>query len=137
MNIQAMKTLSTEIHHVMPWLQGITDHQQYKELVALMDNLVEDYDSNQVLIDLLFPVIERYEEESEYFREFNERINNMETGIALLRVLKDQHRLTVNDFPEIGGKSLVSQILNGSRQLTIPHIRGLASRFGIPTYMFL
>lgn len=132
-----MQALSSEIENVMPWIQGITDHQQYLELLDTMEKLIEDYGTNQVLIDLMFPVIERYEEESEYFREFNERINRLETGVALLRVLKDQHKLTLNDFPEIGAKSLVSQILSGSRQLTFRHIRALSSRFGIPAQMFL
>ncbi len=92
MNLQAMKTLSHEIETVMPWIKGIQSHEQYLELVALMEALVEDFDSNQTLVNILFPVIERYEEESEHFREFNERIDGTDKGVAMLRVLIDQHR---------------------------------------------
>lgn len=53
-----MKSLSQQITQVMPWVQGITSDQQYDELLALMDELVEDYDANQLLIDLLFPVLQ-------------------------------------------------------------------------------
>ncbi|HAV1574514.1 TPA: transcriptional regulator [Vibrio parahaemolyticus] len=137
MNIQALKTLSNEIHTAMPWLQGIRDHEQYLELMELMDTLVEDYEENHVLIDLLFPVLERYEEESEHFQEFNAHIDSLDAGIATLRVLIDQYRLTLSDLPEIGGKSLVSLILSGKRQLTVGHIKALSERFGVPKHMFI
>ncbi len=137
MNLQAMKTLSHEIETVMPWVQGIQSHEQYLELLTLMEALVEDYDSNQALVNILFPIIEQYEEESEYFREFNERIEGTDKGVALLRVLIDQHRLTLSDLPEIGGKSLVSMILKGKRALTIPHIKALSARFGVSPYKFV
>lgn len=137
MNTQALRALSNEIHKTMPWLQGIRDHEQYLELMELMDILVEDYEENQVLIDLLFPVLERYEEESEYFQEFNVHIDSLDTGIATLRVLIAQYRLTLSDLPEIGSKSLVSLILSGKRQLTAGNIKALSVRFGIPQHMFI
>lgn len=133
-----MKSLSDEIQKVMPWLQGITSDEQYNELIALMDELVEDYDQNQVLIDLLFPVIERYEEQAPRFAEFNQHIEGIDQGVAMLKVIIDQHNLTLSDFEnEIGKKSLVSQILNNKRSLTIPHIKALSDRFGIPREMFI
>lgn len=138
MNIQAMKSLSDEMTNVMPWLQGITSDEQYHELLALVEELIEDYDENQVLINLLFPVIESYEENAETFAEFNQKIESLDLGVAMLRVIIDQHQLTQSDFKnEIGGKSLVSLILKGERSLTLPHIRALSSRFSIPTNMFV
>ncbi|MDX3774528.1 helix-turn-helix domain-containing protein [Chromatiaceae bacterium AAb-1] len=138
LNVQAMKSLSNQIVQVMPWVRGITSDEQYHELITLMDELVEDYDANQVLIDMLFPVIEEYEETAERFKAFNQRINELDQGVAMLRVLIDQHGLTQSDFQEeIGGKSLVSQILSGSRSLTLNHIRALSKRFGIPAAMFV
>ncbi|MDP2715783.1 type II toxin-antitoxin system HigA family antitoxin [Rheinheimera sp.] len=119
----------------MPWLQGINSDQQYDELLALMDELVEDYDANQLLIDLLFPVLQEYEETAERFKVFNQRIEDLEPGIAMLRLLIDQHGLTQSE--EIGGKSLVSQMLSGKRSLTLGHIRALSKRFGIPVAMFV
>lgn len=56
----------------------------------------------------------------------------------MLRLLIDQHSLTQSDFQqEIGGKSLVSQILCGKHSLALGHIRALSKRFGIPTAMFV
>ena len=138
LDVQAMKSLTQQITQVMPWVQGINSDQQYDELLALMDELVEDYDANQLLIDLLFPVLQDYEETTERFKAFNQRIETLDPGIAMLRLLIDQHGLTQSDFQqEIGGKSLVSQILSGKRSLTLGHIRALSKRFGIPAAMFV
>ncbi|PKM19528.1 MAG: transcriptional regulator [Gammaproteobacteria bacterium HGW-Gammaproteobacteria-15] len=138
LDVQAMKSLSQQITQVMPWVHGIDSAQQYDELLALMDELVEDYDANQLLIDLLFPVLQDYEETAERFKAFNQRIETLDPGIAMLRLLIDQHDLTQSDFQqEIGGKSLVSQILSGKRSLTLGHIRALSKRFGIPAAMFV
>ena len=80
LDVQAMKSLSQQITQVMPWVQGINSDQQYDELLALMDELVEDYDTNQLLIDLLFPALQDYEETAERFKAFNQRIERLEPG---------------------------------------------------------
>jgi HTH-type transcriptional regulator/antitoxin HigA len=36
-------------------------------------------------------------------------------AVSILNVLIDQHKLTLNDLPEIGKKSMVSQVLNGKK----------------------
>lgn len=119
-------------------MQGINSDQQYDELLALMDQLVEDYDANQALIELLFPVLQEYEETAERFKAFNQRIDELAPDTAMLRLLIDQHGLTQSDFQqEIGGKSLVSQILSGKRSPTLGHIRALSKRFGVPAAMFI
>ncbi|CAH0543028.1 helix-turn-helix domain-containing protein [Vibrio marisflavi] len=137
MNTETMKALAHEIGNVMPWVQGISCDSQYNELIELMDELIEAPDENAILIDLLFPVIERYEEEAEQFQKFNKRIDELDQGIATLKVIIDQHGLTLSDFPEIGKKSLMSQILSGKRSLTLSHIRALSERFGVPASMFV
>ncbi len=103
-----------------------------------MEVLIEDYDAHQPVIDLMFPVIERYEEEAEQFSEFNQAIDKLEPGIATLRVIIDQHQLTLSDFKEeIGAKSTVSMILSGKRSLTLNHIKALSARFGVPASLFI
>ena len=62
----------------------------------------------------------------------------MDKGIATLKVIMDQYHLGTDDFhDEIGKKSYVSQILNGKRNLTLSHIRGLSRRFNIPASLFV
>jgi HTH-type transcriptional regulator/antitoxin HigA len=58
--------------------------------------------------------------------------------VDVLRFLMDQHHLSQRDLvPEIGSDSLVSRILSGERNLTIPHVHALAARFGVPASIFL
>lgn len=137
MDITSLKTLSIQINSQMPWLTGIQSEQQYHELIQLMEHLVTDYDANKTLIDLLFPVIERYEETSELFQKFNEHIDSLDKGRAIFSVIIDQYCLKLSDFPEIGSKSLVSLILKGERKLTVSHIKALSRRFGIPKHLFI
>ena len=48
-----------------------------------------------------------------------------------------QYNLKANDLKnEIGGKSLVSMILNGKRKLTTDHIQALSNRFKISPSLF-
>ncbi len=137
MRVQELKSVSQQVESVMPWVNGITSNEQYEELITLMGELVEDYESNQTLINILFPVIERYEEEAPRFKAFNENIESIDAGVAMLNVIIDQHGLNLSDFPEIGGKSYLSQILKGTKSLSLKHIKALSSRFGVPSYMFL
>ena len=109
----------------------------YEHLIKLMDKLVANPEKNAVLIDLLFPIIERYEEESERFSAFNQRIDNLDSGVAMLRVIIDQHGLTLSDFPEIGDESLLLKILNGQHSLDFSAIKALSNRFGVPMDMFV
>lgn len=136
--LERLQTVAAQIDESMPWIHGIRSKAEYDELIALMDELVEDYDANQTLIDLLFPVIERYEEDAPEFQAFNTELASRDSGVAVLRVLIDQYGLTLSDFKdEIGAKSTVSMILKGTRNLTLDHMKALSKRFNIPVMTFI
>ena len=138
LDIAVLDKATHQLNQVMPWIGGISSPEQYQELLETMEVLIEDYDAHQPVIDLMFPVIERYESEAEQFSEFNQTIDKLESGIAMLRVIIDQHKLTLSDFKdEIGTKSSVSMILSGKRSLTLSHIKALSARFGIPASQFI
>lgn len=137
MNALDFKNVTSKVESTMPWINGIESKAQYDELLSLMDSLVEDYDSNQTLINMLWPVLEQYEEESEFFKPFNDHMNSVDRGVAMLNLIIDQNDLKLSELPEVGSKSLVSLILKGKRSITLPHIKALSERFGIPTYMFV
>lgn len=102
-----------------------------------MDYLIENDDENP-LIDFLVSKISEYEDNCESFADFNKSIAGMPVGVALLRTIIDQHKLSYSDLKEeIGSKSLVSQILSGQRSLTIAHIKALSARFGVKAEWFL
>lgn len=118
------------------FISHINDQADYEKAVALMDELMEDYDSNRPLIEVLSVSIERWESSADEFAEFNRQVGAMDDGIAVLRLLMDQHRLSGADLPELGSRSLVSKILKGERSLTRKHIEALSQRFGISPSLF-
>ncbi|HCL6723602.1 TPA: hypothetical protein N2Q78_005216 [Citrobacter freundii] len=108
-----------------------------EDALALVEYLIE-HDPDHPLVDILVAKIGQYEDEAPEFAEFNSRIAAVPTGVALLRVLMDQHKLTQSDFEEeIGNKSLVSRILKGDCTLTLDHKRALARRFNLPISVFV
>ena len=103
-----------------------------------MEQLIEDYDKHEPLINLLCISIEKYENTADQFQKFNQRLSEMDSGVSALATLMDQHDLNTTDFnDEIGGKSLVSMILNEKRPLNLGHIRKLANRFNVPAQIFI
>jgi len=60
------------------------------------------------------------------------------TPVEVLRYLMDKYSLKQKDLvPELGSESNVSQILSGTRNLTLPHIHALAARFSVPASAFV
>ena len=89
------------------------------------------------MINLLWLNIERYEDTAPELAEFNQRIDDMDAGASMLRLLMAQHQLKTADFgDEIGAKSVVSMITNNKRTLTAEHIKKLALRFDISPALF-
>lgn len=81
-------------------------------------------------IDLLSLLIERYESERYALPEAS--------PVDVLRFLMGQHGLTQRDLgSELGSESLVSLILSGKRNLTVPHMHALAKRFNVPASVFV
>ncbi|ASX26953.1 helix-turn-helix domain-containing protein [Candidatus Williamhamiltonella defendens] len=126
-----------ELVKAVPLLGGSHSQSDYKAALELVNYLIDKDDENP-LIDILSIKISEYEENSEQFCEFNKALEAMPTGVAVLRVLMDQYHLKQTDLKnEIGSKSLVSQILNGKRSLTIAHIRALSARFNVRCELFI
>ncbi|WP_422461695.1 MULTISPECIES: helix-turn-helix domain-containing protein [unclassified Endozoicomonas] len=119
------------------FISRIHNESEYEQALELMDELIEDYDRYLPLIEVLSIAIEKWEKESAEFSEFNRRIEALDDGVAILRTLMDQYHLKADDLKtELGSKSLVSMILNGSRNLTRDHIQALSERFKISPSVF-
>ena len=135
--VAEVTTLAGKIVARVPLLSGITTAEEHEQALELMDELIEDYDANLIVIEALSNVIARYEDESPRFEAFNNRQLEIDPAIATLRVLMDQHGLNTTDFEnEIGKKSMVSQVLAGKKNLTREHIMKLAKRFNIKPAAF-
>jgi HTH-type transcriptional regulator/antitoxin HigA len=55
----------------------------------------------------------------------------------MLRFLMDQHGLSQSDLPDVGSQGVVSEILNGKRELNVRQIRRLAEQFRVGTHVFI
>ena len=138
MNISEIKLQAKSLFSSAGFITHIHNDEDYTLALELMDELIEDYDEQKSLIEILSLSIERWEEESDEFSEFNGKLDSLDDGIAVLRVLMTQHQLNTTDFKdEIGGKSMVSMILNKKRKLSLEHIKALATRFGISAQSFI
>lgn len=137
MNFAQIKTEALQFFASAPFVGHIDNDEDYAKALQLMDELIEDYDQYLPLIEVLAASIERWEDEADEFVEFNQQVAEIDDGIAALKVLMQQHQLKAADLAEeIGSKSLVSMLLNGSRQLTRDHIQALSQRFNVSPAMF-
>lgn len=118
-----------------------TEHD-YEEALEVIEHLflqAKDTvdDPLNDLIDIISRAIERYELSQDDITNFNKEADNINQEISVLRVLMDQHNLTISEFKnEIGSKSLVSMILTGKRNLTKEHICKLSQRFNLNPSLF-
>ncbi len=76
----------------------IAKHLDYLAMLAQIDSLFDDYDSNKQQIDRLALLIEQYESTSSNFADFNQRVADISPSKALLSVLLEHHNLTIEDF---------------------------------------
>lgn len=137
MGFAALKKKAHTLFDEASFISHIHNDKEHQLALNLMEELLEDYDYNFSLIEILSVSIERWENESKSFRQFNAAIRALKPDTTMLKILMDHHNLGVADFPEIGSKSLVSKIINNKRRLTLDHIHALSKRFGIDPALFL
>lgn len=136
MSFSAIKKKARALFNEASFITHINNKNDYKNALALIDELIEDYDNNRPLIEMISNNIEHWENRSKEFSDFNNRIKSLNSSSAVLKVLIEQHQLKLDELPEIGSKSLVSKILNNKRRLTLNHIRALSNRFNISPNLF-
>jgi HTH-type transcriptional regulator/antitoxin HigA len=137
MNFLEVKKQANTLFSNAGFLVHIRNKEEYELALSLMDELVEEYSVYKQLIELLSSSIEEWENSSAEFSDFNSEIKQVDSGVAVLRTLMEQYELKTNDFKdEIGGKSMVSMILSGSRKLSRGHIQALSNRFHINPSLF-
>ncbi len=61
----------------VPYLARIQTQDDYDQALALMDELIDNYDANELLIEILAGAIARWEETSPEFAEFNAELTKM------------------------------------------------------------
>jgi len=115
-------------------LLTIRNERDYNAAVKRMNELLDEIGTNEKhplysLLDTLGTLIHIYEEEHFPIPE--------STGAEILRFLMDEKGLTQSDLPEVGSQGVVSEILNGKRELNVRQVRILAKKFKVSPAAFV
>jgi len=121
--------------HVAPLLIEPKSEADYEQLVQVLDEVLDagGADENHPLArlaDSLGDLVEEWE-------ACHHVMMPAASGIEVLRFLMKEHGIKQADLPEVGTQSVVSEVLNGKRQLNVHHISRLAARFGVPAGVFI
>ena len=125
--------LQTHWMSIAPLLT-IRNEREYNTAVKRLNELLDEIGDNEKhplysLLDTLGTLIHAYEEEHYPIPDV--------AGTEVLRFLMDEHGLTQSDLPEVGSQGVVSEILNGKRELNVRQIRSLAQKFGVSSAVFV
>ena len=120
--------------HIIQPLFSIRDENEYDEAITTLNALIDEVGTNEQhplyeLLDTLGTIIHAYEEKHHPIPECS--------GVEALKFLMEEHQLEPVDLPNLGPSDVVLEILNGERDLTVPHIRTLAERFQVSPAVFV
>lgn len=112
----------------------LRDETDYDRAVATLNELLDEIGTDERhplydLLDTLGTVIAVYEAERMALP--------LSDGREVLSYLMEEHDLRQSDLPEVGSQGIVSEILNGKRELNVRQIRALAARFGVSPGVFV
>lgn len=112
----------------------IRNDQDYDRLIMQMNELIDEVGTNEKhpmyeFLDTLGTILHAYEEKQHPMPQAS--------GAEVLQHLMEEHGLRQSDLPEIGSQGVVSEILNGKRELNVRQIRELARRFHVSPAVFI
>ena len=113
---------------------SVRSEEEYDRAIKQMNELLDIVGTDEghpmyEFLDTLGTLIHAYEEENYPMPPVR--------GAEVLRYLMEEHGLRQADLPEIGSQGVVSEILNGRRELNVRQIRALAKRFHVSTAVFI
>jgi HTH-type transcriptional regulator/antitoxin HigA len=113
---------------------SIRNERECNAAVKRLNELLDEIGDNEKhprysLLDTLGTLIEVYEEEHHPIPD--------SSSTDMLRFLMEEHGLTQSDLSEVGSQGVVSEILNGKRELNVRQIRKLAERFHVSPAAFV
>ncbi|TGL63772.1 helix-turn-helix domain-containing protein [Leptospira ognonensis] len=108
--------------------------KQYKKLVKVLDELIDEVGNDEKhqlapLLETVGNLIEEYE--NDHFIQPNSE------PIEVLKYLMQENNLTQKDLNILGSQGVVSEILNGKRELNVRQIKALAEKFKISPSAFI
>lgn len=116
-------------------LAAIHSQAEYDRALEFMNQLLDvvgDDEEHELadMLELLGQLVEDYE-------STHHNLPAAEPG-QVLRFLMGQHGLKQTDLAaELGAQSVVSEVLNGRRQINVRQAKALAERFGVSSSVFI
>jgi len=112
---------------------SIHNKHDYGLAVNMLNQLLDEVGDNEKhplygFLEVLGIVIENYE--SEHYKWDDT------SGVDVLKYLMQEHSLNQDDLPEIGSQGVISEILNGKRELNVKQIQKLSDRFKVNPAVF-
>ncbi len=114
-------------------LLSIRNERDYDRAVKLLNQLLDEVGDNErhplySLLDTLGTLLHAYE-------ELHHKLPSVNGG-ELLKHLMDEHDLKQADLVDVGSQGVVSEILNGRRELNTRQIIALSKRFAVSPAVF-
>jgi len=115
-------------------LLSIRNERDYEDAIKRLNALLDVIGTNErhplyTFLDTLGTLIHAYEEKHYPMQDIN--------SADMLRYFMEEHGLKQSDLPEIGSQGVVSEVLNGKRDLKVRQIRALAKRFHVSPAVFM
>jgi len=119
--------------YVAPLLSKPETTEDHRALTEALDELIDivgDDESHPLasLMHQLGTLVLEYENEHMPMPESH--------GVSAMAFLMEQYDLGQADLSDIAPQSVISEILNGKRQLNIRHIKALCQRFNVSSDTF-
>lgn len=131
-----------------PQLKEAVKHWSFISPIVRHPRNKKDYDKLVSCLDALLHLVKGKEEH--HLNGFIETISNLVSayedeyypapkikGVEALKYLMEVHDLKQSDLSEIGSQGVISEILNGSRDLNLRQIKALSKRFHVDPSTFI
>ncbi len=125
--------IKPRVTNIRPYLT-IRNEREYDLAIKRLNNFLDEIGDDErhplyELLDTLGTLIQVYEDEHHPMPDCG--------GAEMLQFFLEERDLTQSDLPEVGSQGVVSEILNGRRQLNVRQIRALAKRFHVSPAVFI
>lgn len=120
--------------YIAPVIRQPKNEKEFKELTSRLDNLLDYIGENEnhplaELADMISHVIESYEQKKQY--------QGHTMGVDALKYLMQTHNVKQADLQDIASQGVMSEILNGKRELNLRQIKLLAKYFHVSPETFI
>lgn len=127
-----------KIEKVWPSISGILsvprNHDEFINLSNMLDEIIDEVGNNEKhilasLMETIGLLIEKYEDEHHQVPQIS--------GVDILKEFMIENNLKQSDLSELGSQGVVSEILNGKRELNIRQVKTLADKFSVSPSVFI